>query len=53
MLIKCKVLEVLDNYVVVENSTAMWWLGKETFKLPKDTSLKNAKEGDIVNMEIS
>ena len=50
---KCQVLEVNDNNVILENKDSIWWLRSEaTFKLPKDKELKMAKEGDIVTITL-
>lgn len=53
MKIKCKILEITDTALICENTQIMWWLGKETFKLPKDKTTERAKVGDDIVMEIT
>lgn len=49
----CEIIDVTDTHVVLKNDHAIWWLGSEnTFKLPKDSSLTNAKIGDMVNIKL-
>ena len=38
--ISCKVLDVLENQVILENKDKIWWLGGPTFKWPKTEDIK-------------
>lgn len=53
MKINCKIIDITSDSIICENTQIMWWLGRESFKLPKDDSTKDAKVGDIVVMEIT
>jgi hypothetical protein len=38
--ISCKVLDITQDYAILENKDKVWWLGGPTFKWPKPYDIK-------------